>query len=404
MRECFARRYAMQPYIYSEARKTYDTGLAFLHPLYYEWPEAPEAYAAKNEYMFGDSILADPITQPVARDAQLATISVWLPPGDWIEWDSGATFRGPVTVQRSFSFGQIPLYVKAGSIIPMQPVPSHTGEKPVDPLILTVFPLKGGQTSEYRVYEDSGDTPGYQNGEAAWTSIHSSLNKDGTALNVTISPIQGSYKGMQSDRAYEIRLPGSWPPAAVSVDGQSLVYEKRKGDTGWRFEGNTLTTIVRTPRFRVGHPVTITVKTGLEMARNLPLLDGFAGRMTRLRESYEILNANWPDAWSPDSLISAMQTGDRLTYYPDTAFAELSSLEQKLAALPGVIQAMRTTESSPEFAKTGSDSSSNQPNAPLSAYNSAIATALAHIAEVSEIKPRAAIDKPPGEQSKMPER
>jgi hypothetical protein len=140
------------------------------------------------------------------------------------------------------------------------------------------------------------------------------------------------------------------------------------------------------------------------MARNLPLLDGFAGRMTRLRESYEILNANWPDAWSPDSLIGAMQTGDRLTYYPDTAFAELSSLEQKLAALPGVIQAMRTTESSPEFAKTGSDSSSNQPNAPLSAYNSAIATALAHIAEVSEIKPRAAIDKPSGEQSKMPER
>ena len=53
--------------------------------------------------MFGDSMLADPITQPVARDSQLATVSVWLPPGDWIEWDSGATFQGPVTVQRSFS-------------------------------------------------------------------------------------------------------------------------------------------------------------------------------------------------------------------------------------------------------------------------------------------------------------
>ena len=58
MRDCFARRYAMQPYIYTEARKTYDTGrIAFLHPLYYDWPEAPEAYAAKNRYMFGDSIL-----------------------------------------------------------------------------------------------------------------------------------------------------------------------------------------------------------------------------------------------------------------------------------------------------------------------------------------------------------
>src|ERR1700722_553965 len=184
IRDCYTRRYAMQPYIYTEARKTYDTGLAFLHPLYYDWPEAPEAYAAKNEYMFGDSILADPITQPVAKDSQLATASVWLPPGDWIEWDSGATFHGPQTVQRSFSLGQIPLYVKAGSIIPMHPATTHTSEKPPDSLILNVFPLKDGQASEYHLYQDSGDTPGYQNSEAAWIPIRASSSKDGTVLNV----------------------------------------------------------------------------------------------------------------------------------------------------------------------------------------------------------------------------
>jgi alpha-glucosidase (family GH31 glycosyl hydrolase) len=404
MRDCFARRYAMQPYIYTEARKTYDTGLAFLHPLYYDWPEAPEAYDAKNEYMFGDSILADPITQPVARESQLAPISVWLPPGDWIEWDSGAKFQGPVTVQRSFSLGQIPLYVKAGSIIPMQPATNHTGEKPLDPLILTVFPLKNGQTSKYRVYQDSGDTPGYQNGEAAWTPIQASLNKDGAVLNVTISPVQGSYKGMQSDRAYEIRLPGSWPPSSVSVNGKSLVYEKRKGGAGWRFDGSILTTIVSTPRFRVGDAVTIRLRTGLEMARSLSLLDGFAGKMTRLRESYDILNVNWPAAWSPDSLIGAMQTGDRLTYFPNIAFTELSALEQKIAALPRVIQAMRATESSPEFAKNDSDSSSDLPKARLAAYKSAVATAMAHIADISETRPRLSLEKPSGEQSKIPER
>jgi alpha-glucosidase (family GH31 glycosyl hydrolase) len=413
MRDCFVRRYAMQPYIYTEARKTYDTGLAFLHPLYYDWPEAPEAYTAKNEYMFGDSILADPITQPVAKDSQLATISLWLPPGDWIEWDSGATFHGPATVQRSFSLGQIPLYVKAGSIIPMQPATTHTGERPLDPLILNVFPLKDGQTSEYSLYEDSEDSPNYQNGEAAWTRIRASLNEDGTSLNVTIPPIQGSYKGMQSDRAYEIRLPRSWPPSSVSVNGKSLAYEKRRSNPGWRFDGNTLTTIVSTPRFRVGESVTITVRTGLEMARNLPLLDGFAGKMTRLRESYDILNANWPAAWSPDSLVGAMQTGDRLTYYPNTAFAELSALEQKLSSLPGAIEALRATENTPGFTKTGSDSSpdhsssdhsnSDQSNARLAAYNSTIAAAMAHIADISATKPRASLDKPSAE-SKMPER
>ena len=404
MRDCFARRYAMQPYIYTEARKTYDTGLAFLHPLYYDWPEAPEAYLAKNEYMFGDSILADPITQPVSKDSQLSTISVWLPPGDWIEWDSGATFLGPVTVQRSFSLGQIPLYVKAGSIIPMQPAITHTGEKPLDPLILTVFPLKNAQTSSYRVYQDSGDTPGYQNGEAAWTPIRASLSNDGTTLNIGIAPVQGSYSAMQSDRAYEVRLPGSWPPSSVTINGESLAYQKQKSGHGWRFEGNTLTTIVSTPRFRVGDAVTITIRTGAEMARSLPLLDGFAGKMARLRESYDILNANWPAGWSPASVVGAMQTGDRLTYYPDTAFAELGALEQKLSALPGVIKTMRATEASPDFAKTASDSSPDQPKARLAAYNGTIATAVAHIADISEAKPRVSLDKPSGEQSKMPER
>lgn len=384
MRDCFARRYAMQPYIYTEARKTYDTGLAFLHPLYYDWPDAPEAYTAKNEYMFGDSILADPITRPVSKDSQLATISVWLPPGDWIEWDSGATFRGPLTVERSFSLGQIPLYVKAGSIIPMQPRVAHTGEKPLDPLILNVFPLNDGQTSEYRLYQDSGDTPGYQNGESAWTPIRASLDKDATVLNVMISPIQGRYEGMESDRAYEIRLPGSWPPSSVSINGQALAYQKQKGESSWRFDGNALTTIVSTPRFRVGDAVTITVKTSAEMARSRPLLDNFAGKITRLRESYDILNANWPAAWSPDSLIGAMQTGDRLTYYPETAFAELSALEQKLSAVTRAIQAMGATDSSPEFAKI-------------------IATAAAHIADISDPKPRASLDKASSQQSKMPE-
>jgi alpha-glucosidase (family GH31 glycosyl hydrolase) len=403
MRDCYIRRYAMQPYIYTEARKTYDTGLAFLHPLYYNWPEVPEAYTAKNEYMFGDSILADPITKPVAKDSQLAAISVWLPPGDWIEWDSGATLHGPATVQRSFSLSQIPLYVKAGSIIPMQPATNRTAEKPVDSLILTVFPLKDGQTSEYHLYEDSGDTPAYESGEAAWTAIHASLNDDGTVLTVSILPIQGSYKGMRSDRAYQIRLPGNWPPSSVSVNGKSLVYAERKSDMGWRFDGNTLTTIISTPRFQVGDAVTIAVKTGLEMARNRSLLDGFAGKMTRLRESYDLLNANWPAAWSPDSLVGAMQTGDRLTYYPNTAFTELSTLDQKLSALPSVIEALRATGNSPEAA-TGSHSSPDATNARLAAYNSTIAAAMAHIADIYETKPRATLGKSSSEHAKMPAR
>src|SRR3984957_856852 len=400
MRQCFVRRDAMQPYIYTEARKTHDTGVGFLHPLYYDWPEAPGAYDAKNEYMFGDNILADPITQPVGKDSQLARTTVWLPPGDWFEWDSGARLQGPATLERSFSLSQIPVYVKAGSIIPtqtatlmesatpMQPA-THLAKTSTEPLILSVFPMNDGQVSTYRLYEDAGDTPGYEAGESAWTPIRASLNGDGTLLNVRVSPVEGRYPGMPTERAYELRLPGSWPPSAVSVNGGPLRFEKRKGTIGWHFDGDTLTTIVTTPRVSVNSTLNISLRIGLDMARNRSLLDGFAGKLARLRETYDLLNANWPVAWSPDGLVSAMQTGDRIGYFPKIAIDEVSGLQEKLASLPQLIEAMHATESSPAFAPTASESSSDHTQNKLEQYNSLINTALAHIAGINEPQPPA---------------
>ncbi|MGP8157647.1 MAG: TIM-barrel domain-containing protein [Candidatus Acidiferrales bacterium] len=385
MRQAFVRRYAFEPYIYTEARNTYDTGVAFLHPLYYDWPEAPEAYEAKDEYMFGDSILAAPVTQPVDKDSQLAKSSIWLPDGNWIEWDSGANFEGPVTVERSFSISQIPLYVKMGSIIPMQPAMSYTGEKPVDPLILTIFPLKNGQASTYRLYEDAGNTPGYEHGEYAWTPIRAALNPGGTVLTVTVAPAEGRYKGMPKTRAYEVRLPGSWPPSSVSVNGESVAYSKKKGALGWRFEGNTLTTIITTGSLSVGAAATATVKIKPELARNRAMLDGFAGKIARLREAYDILNGAWPEGWSPDPLIDAIQTGDRIGDHPETAFAEVSALSAKLAGLASAINAMHATAASPAFVKKDKDK--YHPGPTLDEYNGLVDTALAHIADVTGTQP-----------------
>jgi alpha-glucosidase (family GH31 glycosyl hydrolase) len=381
MRESFARRYALQPYIYTEARKTYDTGLALLHPLYYDWPDAPEAYAAKNEYMFGDSILADPVTQSVAKDSQLAKLAVWLPPGEWFERDSGANFHGPVTVEREFSISQIPLYVKGGSIIPMQPPMSYTGEKPVDPLILTVFPLQNGQTSKYRLYDDAGDTPGYQQEEFAWTPIQADLNADGAILTLTVAPTAGHYAGMSNERAYEFRLPGNWPPTSVTVNNEPLAYSSTADKPGWRFEGNTLTTVITTRRFSTGETVTVKLRTDPQLTHNRAMLDGLAGKLTRLRETYDILNAAWPAAGSPDLLIDAMQTGDRIGYHPETAFAEVSGLSAKLTGLAKIIDAMHATETSPAFAMMNQDKKYQSQK--LEEYNGLISTALAHIADIN---------------------
>src|SRR5438874_2450683 len=85
MRDEFHLRYALIPYIYTEARRTYDTGVAFLRPLYYDWPDAEQAYTAKNEYLFGDNMIVAPVVSPVDKSDGLASESVWLPRGEWIE-------------------------------------------------------------------------------------------------------------------------------------------------------------------------------------------------------------------------------------------------------------------------------------------------------------------------------
>jgi alpha-glucosidase len=109
--------------------------------------------------------------------------------------------------------------------------------------------------------------------------------------------------------------------------------------TGWRFEGNTLTTIITVPKTSVAVPVTIRVARSTDLFARRAELDGFAGAMTRLREAYDSLNQTWPIAWSPDELIDAMQTGDRLSYYPEQAGEQLTHYR---AVLPQAIA--RTNE------------------------------------------------------------
>jgi alpha-glucosidase len=106
LRSTFQLRYALQPYIYTEARRTYDTGVAFFRPLYYDWPEAPEAYANKGEYLFGDQMLVAPVVAAAEKVSGLATEKVWLPEGDWIEWPTGKRFTGPTTVDRDLYEGR----------------------------------------------------------------------------------------------------------------------------------------------------------------------------------------------------------------------------------------------------------------------------------------------------------
>jgi alpha-glucosidase len=345
MRNAFRQRYAMQPYIYTEARRTYDTGVAFFHPLYYDWPEAGEAYSQKNEYLFGDNMLVAPITDPVDKDTQLASQSLWIPPGEWIESPSGKRFTGPMDVKRNFSIAQVPVYTRAGTIIPMQPAMEFTGQKPVDPLILQITPLAEGRTSTYKLYEDSGHSEDYQRGVDAWTPI--SATQEGDDLAVEIAPVQGQYPGMALRRGYELRLLADWPPESVTVNGTNLAYQPKDGEPGWRFTGNTLTTVVTIPEKSVTETTKISIRRPQGSFARRPQLDGFTGAMARFRDAYDTINQA-TSRGVPDPLILAMQTGDRIGYKPGTASAEIAKRQQAFNSAVASVQAMVTVADSDE--------------------------------------------------------
>ena len=340
MRDLYHERYAMVPYIYTEGRRTYDTGVAFLHPLYYEWPEANEAYDMKNEYVFGSQMIVDPIVAPGDKITGLAQQQVWIPKGEWIEKDTGTHLNGPAKMQRDFSIDQIPVYVREGAIVPMAPPMQYTSQKPVDPLIVMVYPLKDGEVSTYTLYQDSGDTRGYQTGEAARTTI--TATQSGNETTIEISPAKGSYTGMPSSRAYEIRLPGDWPLESMDcARPPEDVIDKNK--LKWHFEGNTLTTVIEVPETKVTGSVKVRIIRSADLMSKRAELSGFAGSMTRLNDARYTLQHAWPFGNVPDEVVDAAQTGDKLGYYPQDANKILAHYREVLPKAKAAVDAMVKT-------------------------------------------------------------
>jgi alpha-glucosidase len=218
---------------------------------------------------------------------------------------------------------------------------SYTGQKPVDPLIVNVWPLEPGASSSYKVYEDSGVGVEYQKGVFTETPIRA--KQTGDELSVEIGPVEGSFPGMMKERSYEIRLPADWPPESATVNGAEVKHAGPTDKDGWSFEGNTLTTVIPVPASSVEGKVTVVVRRAAGLTARRGELDGFAGAMTRLRGAYDSMHATWPVSDPPDVLTDAMQTGDRLGYHPERAAEEIALLREMLPKAQAAIEEIGTT-------------------------------------------------------------
>ncbi|MCX2476817.1 DUF4968 domain-containing protein [Pedobacter sp. MC2016-05] len=223
-------RYRLFPYLYSSMHQQYATGLPMMRALVLNHQDDENVYEIGDQYMFGDNFMVAPVTTKGA-----ITRSIYLPEGTWFNYYSGEKFAGKSYHHVVAPLDTIPLFVKAGSIIPMQPEMTYAGEKPVDVITLDVFPYAD---SKYDLYEDDNLTSKYKTGNFSITKITSSLKDSQLTLN--IAKPSGAFKPSNHRYLAKIRWNGRTTPKSISENG-NMVENLKSVDSldkaaGWYYD------------------------------------------------------------------------------------------------------------------------------------------------------------------------
>ena len=207
-REAMQLRHALIPYIYSMAWHAYKTGVALVTPMYYGNMDDASAFEAKDQYFFGSELLVAPILKPSDPKTGLAKRQVWFPAGTWFNFFTGERFSGGGWYEIGAKLEDIPVFAKAGAIIPLAPKAGWGGiDNPVE-LDLFIFP---GADNEFALYEDDGETTDYQRGKFAITRF--TVEKG----QFMIYPAEGERSLIPASRTYRIHLRGVDEKAGASI-------------------------------------------------------------------------------------------------------------------------------------------------------------------------------------------
>ena len=210
-------RHSLMPYIYAMARKAYETGLPLVRGLYLDHPDSEACYRF-DEYLFGDSLLVAPILTPSNHR------TITLPEGTWYEFETGKLLTGDQNITVFATLEQVPVFVRAGTILPRQGETVPPAQAFVGDLLLDVYP---GADGDAILYEDDSRTRAYQQGEFSRTRFNAS-ERDG-AVVVTGTSADGKRFG--ETRQVRIRAVVAASPARVICNGVEISTEKISFDS-----------------------------------------------------------------------------------------------------------------------------------------------------------------------------
>jgi alpha-glucosidase len=181
-------RYALIPYIYSYEDIRRHSGVGLVRPLLFDWPNDPKVRNDVASWMFGDYLLASPVVTQGAT-----TKDVYLPAGAWIDWFTGKAYPGSQTTHLNIDakhWSDIPLFVREGAIIPIQPVMDYVGQHPVTQVAVEMFPSR--QRTTFNYYDDDGTTYDYEHG--AYFRQPLSVQRIPGGVRLQTGGVEGSFR------------------------------------------------------------------------------------------------------------------------------------------------------------------------------------------------------------------
>ena len=203
-------RHKLLPYLYTMNYRAYSQDLPIVEPMYYAYPEEPEAYEVKNQYLFGSELIAAPITRKNNPSLHVGKVKVWLPEGTYIDFFTGMIYKGGRMLSMFRDIQSMPVLAKAGAIVPM--TDEILGDAPLStPASLRILAFAGAD-GRFALYEDDNDTQAYKEGVCAVTEMEWSWQEKTFAVR----PVKGEAGLIPEKRGFTLEIRGC-TEAAVSV-------------------------------------------------------------------------------------------------------------------------------------------------------------------------------------------
>ncbi len=210
-------RYRFLPYIYTQFYNASTEGTPIMKPLVYDYPEDGNTLWKDDLFLFGDALLVAPVIEERATKR-----GVYLPAGEWYDYWSNEKISGGKDITVDAPIDKLPLFVKAGSIIPTQQVVQYTDEEPIDPLTLEIFP---GDVAQTEWYEDDGISFDYKKGN--YMLRKATFNQTKENMKVALSQVTGDYKPPLRSIVMKFNAQKS-KPTTVFLDRDELQYSSKE--------------------------------------------------------------------------------------------------------------------------------------------------------------------------------